>query len=92
MHAIIVPFMILHWILNQNTCVLTIIEKHIRSQLTNAEIKNEDCFTCRLIEPIYDFTNDIGSLTVFVYIVTISLWFVTVGKLIYKYNNGEFNL
>jgi hypothetical protein len=87
-HAIIVPFMMLHWVTNNNTCALTIAEKHVRNQLYGPS-NSEDCFTCRLIEPVYDFTNDKGSLSLFIYLVTIALWLVTIYKLYSKFQTGE---
>ena len=90
-HAVIVPFMMLHWVTNNNICALTVMEQHIRGQLYGEEnATKDDCFTCKLIEPVYDFTNDKGSLTLYIYLVTLALWFVTLYKLYWKYVNGNF--
>jgi hypothetical protein len=89
LHAVVVPFMIIHWIANNNLCVLTLIEKHIRTQLYGSEQKNNDCFTCNLIEPVFDFTNDKGSSTLFIYLVTFGLWGITLYNLYYKFHSGE---
>lgn len=88
LHAIFVPFMIFHWILNDNTCALTVIEKKIREQLYGT-VQSEDCFTCRLIEPVYDFKKNYSSFSTMIYIITISLWLVSVYKLYNKYKSGE---
>lgn len=84
--------MMLHWILKNNTCSLTIIEKIVRYYINDKKfIKNEDCFTCRLIEPIYDVTNIQSEFTVFLYSATIILWLITVYKIFYKYKSGVIN-
>jgi hypothetical protein len=89
LHAIIVPFIMFHWILNDNTCILTIIEKHLRKQIYGETAKAEDCFTCRLIEPIYDFANNYDTLSKIIYVVTFSLWLFGVYRLYSKYQSGE---
>jgi hypothetical protein len=88
LHVIIIPFMMFHWVLNDNTCFLTLVEKYLRTQ-AGQNIKNEDCFTCRLIEPIYDFEKDNKTLSDIIYIITIFLWVLSFTKLYNKYTNGE---
>jgi hypothetical protein len=89
LHFIIVPFIILHWILNDNKCALTLIEKNIRNRIYGDENDNNDCFTCKLIEPIYDFKSDYETMSHIIYIITISLWIITSTKLYLKYRCGE---
>lgn len=88
-HAMIIPFIILHWVTNNNICALTLMEKHIRQKLYGETTTKDDCFTCKIIEPVYDFTNDKGSLTMYIYLVTIALWLVSVYKLYNKYQTGQ---
>lgn len=88
LHAIFIPFMILHWICNDNTCVLTIIERQLR-KYTTGKASDDDCITCRLIEPVWDFRKNYEGFTAFIYIVTILLWLISVIKLICKYRSGE---
>jgi hypothetical protein len=47
-HFIICPFLILHWITNNDTCALTIIESKIRG------VKDDETFMGNLIKPIYN--------------------------------------
>jgi len=54
LHFVVIPFIIIHWLLNNNTCALTLMEKKLRKELYKIEDDNE-CFTCKLIEPVYDF-------------------------------------
>jgi len=89
LHSIMVPFIIFHWITNNNICVLTVLEKNIKKNLYKENYKEEECFTCRLIEPVYDFVDDNKTFSKIIYIVTIMLWLISTGKLVYKYNSGE---
>lgn len=89
LNAIIVPFIMLHWVLNDNTCVLTLIEKNIRERLYGIKPKKEECFTCNLIEPIYDFKNNHNSMSTAIYVITFALWALSVYKLYAKWKCGE---
>ncbi len=80
--------MIFHWILSDNTCFLTLVEKYLRTR--NGEtINNSDCFTCRLIEPVYDFEKNNKSFSDVIYLTTIFLWVISFTKLYKKYSSGE---
>lgn len=89
LHAITVPFMMLHWVTNNNICALTYMEKHIHKQVYGTEQDNNNCFTCKLIGPVYDFTNDKGSFNVLIYTITIGLWGVTIYSLYNKFKSNE---
>jgi len=91
LHIIVVPFIILHWLLNNNTCCLTIAEKYIREKNTGTTIKEDDCFTYQLVAPIYDFNKDHQAFATFIYILTISLWFVSVYNISNKICTGKIN-
>lgn len=91
LHGIIVPFIILHWVLNNNTCCLTITEKYIREKNAGTIVNENDCFTYKLIAPIYDFNKNYEAFSSFIYISTISLWLVSIYNLSYKYCSGEIN-
>lgn len=89
MHSIFIPFMILHWVTNNNTCVLTLAERNIRKVISKEKVKDDDCFTCQLIEPIFDFTKNYETFSKITYILTILLWSISTGKLYSKYKNHE---
>lgn len=84
-HAITVPFIILHWFVNNDTCSLTIIEKNIRNKIYGYEINDNDCFTYRIISPIYKFKTNNKEFTTYIYTVTILLWIITIIHLTYNY-------
>ncbi len=91
LHAIICPFIMLHWLLSDNTCALTLMEKFVRQKINgNIEpLKDEDCFTCRIIDPVYKFTENYADHSTVAYISVTILWLISVCKLYYKFNNGE---
>ncbi|ARF09548.1 hypothetical protein Indivirus_1_171 [Indivirus ILV1] len=88
LHAIFLPFVMLHWICNDNTCVLTLIERNLRKKIYG-KVDEEDCITCRLIEPVYDFRKNYATFSIIIYAITIGLWFISLGKLGYKYHTGN---
>lgn len=88
LHVIFVPFVMLHWIYNDNTCVLTVMERNLRKQIYG-KVDEEDCITCRLIEPVYDFRKNYATFSTIIYIITITLWLISVCTLAYKYKTGE---
>jgi len=88
-HIIVVPFIILHWLLNNNTCCLTVFERYIRKKTTCENVKDEDCFTYQLIAPIYDFSKNHEEFSLFIYILTISVWALSVYNITYKITSGQ---
>lgn len=89
MHTIIIPFIIMHWYLNNNTCSLTVAEQYLRQKTTGKPVNNDDCFTYKFIAPIYDFNKNHEDFSFFTYTATIGLWLVSLSKLLLKYNNGK---
>ena len=55
MHSIVIPFVMAHWYLNDNTCFLTVMETSFRYKLYGKIPDPNNCFSYRLIAPIYDF-------------------------------------
>lgn len=88
LHSVFIPFMILHWVTNNNTCVLTTAEKYFKNVKTKED--EEDCFTCKLIYPIFDFKKNHVDMSKMIYCITIGMWLISVGKIAFKYNSGEF--
>lgn len=89
LHIIVVPFIMLHWLLNNNTCCLTVAEKYIRQKTTSEKINEEDCFTYQLIAPIYDFSKNNEAFSTFIYILTLSVWLISVYNLSFKICSGQ---
>ena len=90
-HVIIVPFIMLHWVLNNNTCSLTVMEKFVRTQTYGVQPMDEECFSYQFIAPIYDFNKNHESFSYFTYVATFSLWSISVYNLIDRINSGQIN-
>lgn len=89
LHSVIVPFIMLHWIVNDNTCVLSVIEHKIRQKMNNGvPIDKNECFTAKLINPIYDFKENNKEYSILIYLLTIGLWATSLGKLYGRYRSG----
>jgi len=88
LHAIIIPFIILHWLFNNNTCSLTLLEKTLKKEIYGNDVEH-DCITCKLIEPVYDFKNNYKKFSIFIYGSSIILWLITIIKLTYKFKTGQ---
>ena len=91
MHIIIIPFILLHWYLNNNSCSLTVMEKYVKDKTAGQETNKEDCFTYKFIAPIYDFNKNTKDFSNFTYIITIGLWLISVYSLVNKIRIGEIN-
>jgi len=91
MHTIIVPFIMLHWYLNNNTCSLTVAEKEIRKRMNggNKNVGDDECYTYKFIAPIYDFNKNHEEYSQFIYMLTTGLWFISLYKLYRKYSDGS---
>lgn len=87
LHTIFVPFMILHWYTNNDTCVLTTAEKYLRDVKTKDDEK--DCYTCRLISPIFDFRKNYDKFSKTIYGITIGLWLMSSVKLYLMFKRGS---
>lgn len=87
LHITLLPFIWIHWVLNDNTCVLTTIEKNIRENM--GQSGDDRCFTCKLIEPVYDFKDNNREYSTLIYALTISLWAMSCYNL--KSNARKFN-
>jgi hypothetical protein len=89
LHFLIVPFIMLHWAMNQSVCALTEIEKLIRGGC-----ESKDTFFGQVMDPIYKSESFIGRLaapfytfedeeteTLAVWIGLTGLWLITLYKL-----------
>lgn len=88
LHAILIPLIVFHWLVNQSTCSLTITERIMRKQLFGSS-DSDDCISCKAIQPIYDFVMNNKSQKIPIYSIIIGLWGITIARLIYKYQTGE---
>lgn len=91
MHVLVIPFMLLHWYLNDNTCCLTLMETQLRYKIYGKLPDPTDCISYRIVAPVYDFKKNNTHMQTFLYTLTISLWLGSVFKLRQNYKNGKFS-
>ena len=89
MHSIIIPFLTVHWICNDNTCILTTVETYLRKKVQKDKYKEEDCITCKLVNPVYDFKKNNKEYTIFIYTACMLLWMISLYKLYLKVKNND---
>jgi hypothetical protein len=77
MHAVICPFLMLHWVMNADGCVLTLMEKHLRGLESD-----DESFIHKIVAPIYVIED--ATLKHIVFAATIGLWMVSLSKLSVK--------
>ena len=70
------PFLWFHWILNDDTCALTLIEQKLRG-LNPSECKKKSFFF-NLVSPVYKIQDD--AIRQAAWVASIGLWLVTVSK------------
>lgn len=87
-HAIIIPFIVFHWIVNNNTCSVVFVEKKI-NRLVFGYDKDYRGFFANLIEPVYDFKKNHNEYALCIYGITIALWLVSVYKIYQRYEQGK---
>lgn len=78
MHAIVVPFLYLHWYSNSDGCALTLLEKYVRGLEHDSE-----SFIHKIVAPIYVI--DDASLKKLVFWITGALWLVSLRKLYVRF-------
>ena len=76
LHLLMIPFLWMHWLLNDDTCALTLIEQKLRG-LDPSECA-EKSFFFNLVSPVYKIQDD--AMRQVAWIASIGLWMVTLGK------------
>jgi len=85
LYIIFVPFLFAHWICKDNSCVVTIIESKLRKRLG----LDNNCISCKLINPVYDIIKNYNKYSPYIYTFMISLWSLCLWKIYNKYQNGD---
>jgi hypothetical protein len=75
LHAVVVPFLMLHWITNQSVCALTEMEKYLRGK-TN----DDETFFGQVVGPVYKFRTK-GRENIMLWGLLVTLWLVTLFQL-----------
>jgi len=77
LHLIIIPLIVFHWRINDNTCILTKMEKHINKISHDIKPSKKDSFLYQFISPIYDFKGNYENYTTFLYSSMFILWTIS---------------
>ena len=89
LHFTIVPFIVFHWIINDNTCCLTVAEKKIKEYTYGKNVEMDECLSYKLIAPIYDFTNNYKDFEMLSYLLVGVAWSMSGYKLYSKISNHQ---
>ncbi len=73
LHALVTPFLWVHWALNDDTCFLTLVEKRLRGLQDNS-----DSFMHRLVSPIYNIRD--ADVRAWSWAASVALWLVTLSR------------
>lgn len=77
LYVLFVPFIVLHWILNNDTCILTLLESYFSGK------PMKETFIGRIVGPIYSTTwsKKFSLESWHIYVITILLYMITVIRL-----------
>lgn len=72
LHLVTTPFLWVHWLLNDDTCALTLLESRLRG------VPAEASFVHSLVGPVYKLRD--GDVRVACWVASVALWAVTLRK------------
>lgn len=75
LHAVVVPFLMLHWVTNQSICALTEMEKYLRGKTDD-----DETFFGQVVGPVYKFRTK-GIENIMLWGLLVTLWIVTLVQL-----------
>ena len=75
LHAVVVPFLMLHWATNQSVCALTEMEKYLRGKTDD-----DETFFGQVVGPVYKFRTK-GLENIMLWGLLVTLWIVTLVQL-----------
>lgn len=78
LHALVIPFLWLHWWLMDDTCFLTLVEQRLRG--LPADQVPEKSFFFKLVSPVYKIKD--SEVRKGAWIASVVLWAVTVRKVL----------
>lgn len=72
LHALVVPFLWLHWVLNDDTCALSVLENRLRG------VSVDQTFVHALVSPVYKIRGSTTRLACWA--ASLALWGATLRK------------
>lgn len=89
LHVIFIPLLFIHWMTNNNICAITELEMQLRKKInSNPDNSKENCFTCKIIDPVFDLNKSEQNNVI--YGTTFALWLWSLNKILLKYEKKEF--
>jgi hypothetical protein len=87
-YVVVVPFIVVHWITNNNKCILTVMEKKLREANGDKCDSHEDTFLGKLITPVYDVhKHSSKAVSKAIYVGTFLLWGFACYRLLKTYQH-----
>lgn len=72
LHLIVMPFLWFHWLLNDDTCALTLLERQLRG------VPSQESFFHNIVSPVYKIKDEqVRSLS---WVLSVALWLLTLSK------------
>ena len=76
LHLMIMPFLWFHWWMSDDTCALTLMERHLRG------VSSENSFFHNLVSPIYKIKDE--DMRTVSWVVSVLLWLLTLSKVMQR--------
>lgn len=73
LHFVLTPFLWLHWLMNDDTCFLTLLEKRVRG------VDDDGSFVHALVGPVYKIED--ADLRAWSWVASFALWMVTAARI-----------
>ena len=73
LHLVLTPFLWLHWLLNDDTCALTMLEKKVRGLEDDSK-----SFFYALVSPVYKVRDQ--QVRGLAWVLSVALWLVTLSR------------
>lgn len=76
LHLMVMPFLWFHWVLADDTCALTLMERHLRG------VPSDESFFHNLVSPVYKIRDK--DLRAASWIASVVLWLITLSKVLQR--------
>lgn len=74
LHLIVLPFLWFHWLVYDDTCALTLMERHLRG------VSHDESFFHNLVSPVYKIKDE--HIATVSWVLSILLWLITLSKVL----------
>jgi hypothetical protein len=74
LYMFVIPFLWMHWLLNQDTCALTLLERYLRG------VDSSESFMHNVVSPVYVIRDD--QLRAVCWVASAVLWLIALRKVL----------